>query len=223
MTDLTAAPPGSDTPATPPRRRAARRWWLALVALGVAIAVATDLTAHASPAYHRARLSGYLSAALGDTIQCQDGVRDAVNAFTGWTAGAAGATRGTAATFTRQAIGVCGFADANIIALGNDEPPPSIASTTVDHFAPALGTWAYLDAFDFLQALLTLTAHPASPADRGRASAALAALTAQRASVEALAERAERSRHLPARPLPIIKVNSLLPGGSLPSPHGKRP
>jgi hypothetical protein len=222
VTDI-AAPPGTGAPAVPPRRRATRRWWLALLALGVAIAVLTDLPVHAIPAYHRAQLRGYLSAGLGDVAQCQAGVRDAVVAFTGWAAGADGATRGTADTFTRQAIGVCGFANTGIDALGNTEPPRSIASPVVDRLAPALGTWAYLDAFTFLQDLRTLIAHPGSRAGRARVNAALRALSAQRSDVETLAERAERSGRMPATPVRLIRVTSLLPGGALPSTDGARP
>lgn len=207
---------GPDESVLPPRRSGARRWWLLLVVLAAAIAVVTDLTTHASPGYHRAQLRAYISGAFGDVAQCQAGLRDAVSAYTGWTTGAPDRTRSLATTFAGQAIAVCGFANENVVNLVSDQPARSIASPAVDKLAGQVGTWAYLDAFTFLQDLRSLIAHPASASARGKAEAELAALAAQRARVEALVEKVERAGGIPARPVQLVQLSSLLPGGALP-------
>lgn len=220
-TEASAASPEDARPGHH-RRAGARRWWLALVALGVALAVVTDLSVHAGGGYHQAQVRHYLSSAAGDTSACQAGLKDAVMAYDGWTRGVAGATRSVSATFTRQAIAACGFADASIVALGGDFPPRSIASPAMNRVAPQLAAWAYLDAFNFLQDLRVLITHPASNSALAHARAALRELSVRRARVEALTKKAERANGLPARPLRLLRVASLLPGGLPPGPGGHR-
>lgn len=217
MTDLDRVRRGTGVRGGPPRRRGrARRWWLALVALAAAIAVVTDLSVHASPAYHRAQLRAYLSRSVGDTAQCQAGLRDAVTAYTGWVKGTPGRTRGTAATFAGQAVAVCGFANENIVTLASGEPPRVISSPAVAQVAPALATWAYLEAFTFLQDLRALIASPASATARTKVEADLSALAAQRGRVETAVENAERAGHLPPHPVRLLQVSSPLPVPPLP-------
>lgn len=217
MTQLRAASAARASAAGRPRRRG-RWWWLAVLAVAIAAAVITDLTGHSTSGYRQQQLRSYLASTEADVAQCQDGLRDAVKAFTSWQSGAG--SRATARTFTGQAIAVCGFADADVVALTSTQPPRAVASPVVNRLAPQLGTWAYLDAFNFLQDLRVVIAHPASAAARQHANADLAALAAQRGVVDGLVGRAERAGHLRAGPAVLLQVGKLLQGGRLSAAPG---
>lgn len=199
------------------RRRGGRRWWLAGAAVIAAVAVLMDLPVHGGAGYRRTQLRSFLAAAHSDVAACSAGLRDALDAYTGWVAGTPNHSRGTAGDFSRQAIAVCGFADSGVVDLGSKAPPRSVASPTVDRIGPQLDAWAYLDAFTLLQDLRTLIARPSSAADRHAVDADLAQLRRRRATVERLVEAAERSRGLPPRPLPLVDATSRLHGDAVPT------
>lgn len=202
------------------RRRGMRRWWLAGVAVVAVAAVLLDLPAHAGSGYHRSQLHAYLATVQRDVAPCSDGTRDAVRAYVRWSERIPGATRSVTSIFIRQAIAVCGFADAGVVNLGSTAPPRSVASPTVDRVGPQVDAWAYLDAFTTLQDLRDVVRSPASSPARSAFQAELVALGSRRARVERLVETAERAEGMRPTPMTLIAVRRELPHGALPAPPG---
>ncbi len=186
-------------------------WWIALaVAVVVGVFVAADVTTRSSTADRQASLSGYMSTVAGDVAQCSAGTHDAV---VGWARSlASGAGAATAKTFTTQAIAACSFENSGVVGLGTTIPArnlPAVAARIGD----GADAWAYLGAFDLLQAMKTAEAAPGVAADRAAVARAAAAADRQRRNVEALVADAERAVGGPSRPLPLVQVTPLLPSG----------
>lgn len=186
----------------------------------VAAAVVIDLPSPASSTYRRSQLTSYLSTVHGDVAQCNDGLRDAVRVYVGWARGDKGRTRSLAATFVRQAIAVCSFANAGVVNLGTTQPPRAASSPTVVAIAHQVDAWAYLDAFDTLQDLRATVADPAALAPFRAAQQDLTRLHARRRHIENLVTTAERAAGMHPAAFALIDVATLLPTGTLPPPPG---
>jgi hypothetical protein len=201
------------------RRRAgwARRrgLWVALaVAAVLAVAVIIDLPTGASASYRRQALSAYVAADDAYIAQCRAGTHDALVAYVRSTATVPTVSRSLAETFVIQGISVCSFADSGVVNLGSAFPDRVIASPVVDQIAPALDTWAYLDAFDLLQELKVALAHPADVAVRVEVARDVAAADVQRQRIESLVESAERQMGATAAPLPLVALSPLMGSGA---------
>jgi hypothetical protein len=192
-----------------------RRGWLIAASLVVVVAVAivSDLPTHTTGTYRQKDLASYVAADNAQIAQCGAGTHDALLGYLRSTAPRPTVSRSLVTTFVNQAISVCSFADAGVVDLGSAFPDRVIASPVVDGIAPALDAWAYLDAFDLLQDLKVAVADPGDAAVRAKVVGDVAAADRQRRRVEALVEAAERQVGAPARPLPLVALAPLMPGG----------
>lgn len=186
-------------------------WWIALaVVVVVGVFVAADVTTPSSAADRRASLSSYLSIVAGDVAQCSAGTHDAVIA---WTRSlASGVGLGTAKTFTTQAIAVCSFENSGVVALGTTIPARNLPPVAA-RIGSGADAWAYLGAFDLLQAMRVAEGAPGVRGDRLAVVRAAAAADSRRRGVEALVVEAERADGSPHRSLPLVQVTPLLPNG----------
>lgn len=205
---------------TPATRRRRWRWLWAGVAIAAAVAVGVvDFPVHATNSYRRATLAGYLKHVASDVAQCRVGLHDAVVAYVGSIVGKPAVGPGIPALFASQGIAVCGFDNAGVVDLGQTQPPRSISTQSIDHIAPQVDAWAYLDAFTLLQDLRQVIAHPHSRSARAAFASELHALSERRQRVRALVSAAEHDTGVRGNPVALTSVVSLLPGGRLPTPR----
>lgn len=210
-------------PPAPAAPRVGRRrtvWWIGGVLAIAAVVVVLDLPTHANSSYRKSALHTYLSGVAHDVAQCRVGLHDAVVAYVGSVTGSPSVAGGVPATFTRQAIAVCGFADAGVVDLGTTEPPQPVASRVVDRIAHQVDAWAYLDAFNLLQDLRRVIAAPAQRAPREAFAHELALLHRRRARIESLVTSAEHAVGARPRAMSLTSVTALLPHGTLPEAGG---
>ncbi len=133
--------------------RARRALLVVLVCAALGALVIVDFPVHASVAYRRSALAGFLATVHQDLASCSAGLHDAVLAYAKAAQGSPAVSAGVPSLFASQAIAVCGFADSGVVNLGEAAPPASVASPIVDRIAPQADAWAYLDAFTLLQDL----------------------------------------------------------------------
>lgn len=205
-----------EPPRVGPRRRA---WWVLAVLAVAAVTVLVDLPTHSGSSYQRKTLQGYLSRVEHDVAQCRVGLHDAVVAYVGSITGTPVVATGVPATFAKQAIAVCGFADSGVVDLGTTEPPQQVQSKAVDQIAHQVDAWAYRDSFTLLQDLLRVIAGDGG-SSRHELAREVLALHDRRARIERLVTSAEETDGAPRRPMRLTRVTSLLPHGVLPVASG---
>lgn len=168
-------------------------WWATgAVLTGLAVTVVLDLPRPATQAGRQADLRSFVASVQGDVAPCSAGLHDAMRAYDDALRRPPLLSVGIARRFVQDGIAACTFTNSGIVALGNAQPPRSLASEHLGPLAKESLLWASLDAEAALRQLGDLLAAPTNTSIYAALQRSLHTLAGARATVESQVRGAQR-------------------------------